>query len=119
MLFYLALINFGLAVFDAWLTRRRILRYGVQVEGTSYIKPLVTDLGVETGVGLGILLPAFLTTLIFVALDWPIALALLVGYRTRYFIIQIQSMLFEREARKLQKEINLRGNGGLPPPPQA
>src|SRR5258708_8557399 len=105
MLFYLALINFGFAAFDAWLTRRRVLHYGIQVEGTSYIKDLVNSLGVEVGIGVGVLLPAFLSTLILVILNWPVALEILIGYRLRTFTIQIQSMLFEREARKIQKEI--------------
>ena len=111
MLLLLASINFALATFDAWLTRKRILKYGPQVEGTEYMRTLATKMGPELGVMTGLLLPAALMTLILSALNWPSALVILVGYRLRTFTIQLQSLQFEKEARAIKDAINKRNSG--------
>jgi len=111
MLLLLASINFALATFDAWLTRKRILKYGPQVEGTEHMRTLATKMGPELGVMTGLLLPAALMTLILSALNWPSALGILVGYRLRTFTIQLQSLQFEKEARAIKDAINKRNSG--------
>jgi len=121
MLTYLAILYFGLATFDAWITRKRMISYGPSVEGNEFVRNLATSKGPELAVAVGILLPSVLITLVLTALDWPIVLAGLIGYRIRMFINQFQSLAFEKEARRIQKEINSRssGRGELPPSPQA
>jgi hypothetical protein len=107
MLVLLSFLYFGLACFDAWITRKRLIKYGPQVEGNEVIRSLSTKMGPELGVAIGVLLPSILITLVFVAGSWPIPLAVLTGYRIRMFVNQRQSIQFEREARR----INTRNSG--------
>jgi hypothetical protein len=111
MLVFLSFLYFGLACFDAWITRKRIISYGPQVEGNEFIRNLATTKGPEIAAYVGIILPSILITLVLVAGNWPIPLAGLIGYRVRMFINQFQSLQFEREARRIKDTINNRNSG--------
>src|SRR6266403_1473443 len=106
MLTFLALTYFLLCTFDSWITRKRLIQYGPQVEGNEVIRNLATTKGPEVATYVGIILPSILITLVLVALDWPIALSGLIGYRIRMFINQLQSLQFEKEARRIKENIN-------------
>lgn len=103
----LVLINFLFATFDAWLTCRRIKDYGPQVELNKLIRWLSTRLGPELGVLLGIFGPVSLQTYLFVFLDWPVALGILIGLRLKMFWIQLLSLVFEKDIKKFIAENNL------------
>jgi len=106
MLLFLAFTYFSLCTFDSWITRKRLIHYGPQVEGNEVIRNLSSKYGPEVATYTGIILPSILITLILVALNWPIALSGLIGYRVRMFINQFQSLQFEKEARRIKENIN-------------
>jgi len=105
MLKTLALINFALAAFDCWLTRRRMNQYGIWVELNKTIQTLSKYLGIETGVMLGIMIPVLAQTAVFYWLNWPIAFALLIGFRFKLFIVQLHSIQLEKKLTEQQKQI--------------
>jgi len=105
MLTFLAILYFSLCTYDAWITRKRLIEYGPQVEGNEVIRNLATKQGPEIAVYVGLILPSVLLTLVLVALDWPLALATLIGYRFRMFVNQFQSLQFEKEARRIKDNI--------------
>jgi len=111
MITLLALIYFSLCTFDSWITRKRLIRYGPSVEGNEVIRNLATAKGPEVATYVGIILPSILITLVLVALDWPIVLSGLIGYRIRMFINQFQSLQFEKEARRIKDNINRNSQG--------
>jgi hypothetical protein len=115
MLLSLAAINFALAAFDGGLTRRRINDYGVRVELNRAIQLICLRLGVEAGVLLGIMIPVAAQTILFYWLNWPIAFALLIGFRLKLFLIQWQSLIFEKQIRAIKRELN-RGGRSDPTP---
>jgi len=106
MLLFLAFTYFSLCTFDSWITRKRLIHYGPQVEGNEVIRNLSTKMGPEVATYVGIILPSILITLVLVALNWPIALSGLIGYRVRMFINQFQSLQFEKEVRRFKENIN-------------
>lgn len=108
---FLPAAYFALCAFDAWITRKRIISYGPQVEGNEVIRNLATTKGPEVAVYVGIILPSILLTLVLVALDFPLTLAGLIGYRIRMFINQFQSLQFEKEARRIKDTINKQSSG--------
>lgn len=113
---FLPFIYFSLCAFDAWITRKRMIQYGPQVEGNEIVRNLATTKGPEAAVYVGIILPSILISLVLVALDWPLLLAGLTGYRVRMFINQFQSLQFEKEARRIKNDINrLSGRDNHPP----
>src|SRR5258708_3732921 len=114
---FLPAFYFALCAFDAWITRKRIISYGPQVEGNEVIRNLATSKGPELATYVGIILPSILITLVLVALDWPMALAGLVGYRIRMFVNQVQSIQFEKAARRIKDNINKRPSGRDSHPP--
>lgn len=114
MLLLLAAINFLLASFDAWLTRRRIRDFGVSVELNPGIRWLSTRLGPEVGAFIGILGPTAAQTIIFVSFGWPIPLAILIGLRLRLFYIQLLSLKFEKQVKQYIADYNL-GRSSQPP----
>jgi len=63
-------------------------------------------MGPEVATYVGIILPSILITLVLVAINWPIALSGLIGYRVRMFVNQFQSLQFEKEARRIKENIN-------------
>lgn len=117
MLTSLAITYFLLCTFDSWITRKRLIKYGPQVEGNEVIRNLATTKGPEVATYVGIILPSVLVTLVLVALDWPIPLAGLIGYRIRMFVNQVQSLQFEKEARRIKDAINSRSSGDDTHPP--
>lgn len=110
MLALLAGTNAALAVFDAWLTRRRINDYGVDIELNSFIRKLVRKSNVETGVIVGIMGPVFLWTALFGWLNWPIAFAIMIGMRLKSFIGQVQSLQFESQVKEIKKRLDDMGS---------
>src|SRR5487761_1195166 len=105
MLKTLVVINFALAAFDAYLTRRRMNQYGIWAELNKTIQTLSKYLGIETGVMLGTMIPVLAQTAIFYWLNWPIAFALLIGFRFKLFIVQLHSIQLEKKLTEQQKQI--------------
>ena len=108
----LGILYAGLGLFDGWLTRKRILTYGPDVELNAAICNLSKKLGPEIPVLFLIILP---TTIysglgLYFHLTW--VLALLVGFRLRMFYFQLLSILLERRLRRLKKELAKSSAGG-------
>jgi hypothetical protein len=110
MLALLAGVNASLAIFDCWLTRRRILDYGVNIELNSFIRHLVNKSNTEVGVTVGVMLPVFLLTALFGWLNWPIAFAIMIGMRLKSFIGQVQSLQFESQVKEIKKRLDDMGS---------
>jgi|SRR6266436_1329110 len=111
MITLLAFLYFSLCTFDSWITRKRLIKYGPQVEGNEVIRNIATTKGPEVATYIGIILPSILITLVLVVLDWPIVLGGLIGYRIRMFVNQLQSLQFEKEARRIKENINRNSQG--------
>jgi len=111
MLTFLSLTYFSLCCFDSWITRKRLISYGSNVEGNKVIRSLHLKMGPEIAAYVGIILPSIVITIILVALNWPIALGGLIGYRIRMFVNQLQSLQFEKEARRIKETINKSSQG--------
>jgi hypothetical protein len=79
--------------------------YGIQVELNKSIRWLSAICGVEIGVMLGIMIPVAAQTLLFGWLNWPVAFALMIGFRGKLFLTQLASMQFEKQLNKIQKEL--------------
>jgi len=105
MLKTLALINFALAAFDAYLTRRRMHEYGIWVELNQTIQKLSRSLGIEMGVLLGIMLPVLAQTTVIYWLNWPVAFGVLIGFRLKLFVNQLMSIKFEKQLREYKKQM--------------
>ncbi len=116
MLALLAGVNIALAVFDAWLTRRRILDYGVNIEMNRFIKRCVNNSNPEVGVTVGVMLPVVLLTALFGWLNWPIAFAIMIGARLKMFHNQCQSLMFEHQLRQVKKRLDDMGSESMSPP---
>ena len=106
MLAILAVTNASLAIFDCWLTRRRILDYGVNIELNSFIRRCVNNSNSEIGVTVGVMLPVVLLTALFVWLNWPIAFAIMIGMRLKAFFGQVQSLQFESQVKAIRKRLD-------------
>lgn len=106
MILYLAALNFLLAIFDTWLTARRIRDYGVKVETNGLIRFLSTHVGPELGALLGVTIPAAMWTYLLVDLHLPVALALLVGWNLKRFDRQLASLEFEKKAGNVSELID-------------
>lgn len=105
-MFYLALLNFLLGVFDTWLTAKRITDYGESVELNGLIRRLSTLMGPMMGSFVGVLLPVSMWTYLGLYFHLPILLALLVGFNLKRFEIQVASLMFERQAKNIKKMID-------------
>lgn len=116
MLLTLAVINFLLAGFDAWLTRRRINAYGLFVEQNKAIVTLIAYVGVELGILLGIMVPTAALTALFLITHFQVGFALLVGFRLKLFVLQLQSIGFENSVRRIKNELGGRDKGATLPP---
>jgi hypothetical protein len=119
MLTFLILINFALAAFDAWLTQRRIVDYGVDVELNGVIRKLATGLGPQMAALLGVMIPVALWSYLAFYFNTPVLFAVLVGFNLKRFEIQVASLAFEKSAKDIQKAINdyhklVGGNATLP-----
>ena len=109
MLTILTIAVFLMAAFDARLTARRISAYGPKVELNEAIANLSTRIGSEGAALLGIMLPNAIIIGLCYAANWPTVLAILAGFKIRYFWNQIQSLKFEKQIKAITKELNLRG----------
>lgn len=107
MLKTLALINFALAAFDVYLTRRRMHDYGIWIELNKTIQKLSEMLGIESGILLGIMIPVAAQTILFYWLNWPVAFGLLIGFRFKLFITQLYSLQFEKQLKAKKNELEL------------
>jgi hypothetical protein len=105
MILYLAILNFLLGAFDAYVTRRHIARYGVQVESNQFIVWLSTRLGPELAAIIGILCPTALWTLLLGGIGASVPLAILVGYNLRRFVLRLSTLKFELDLLKLKKKL--------------
>jgi hypothetical protein len=88
-----------------------MITYGPQVEGNEFVRGIATTKGPELATYVGIILPSILITLVLVALDWPIVLSGLIGYRIRMFINQYESIQFEKEARRIKEQYQWSSRG--------
>jgi hypothetical protein len=96
----LATLLFGLSGFDAFITQKRITRYGVTVELNRAIQVLSSKFGPELGAIIGVMAPA--TALIALGLKFHLqwVLAAMVGFRLRQFFVQVESLAFERDIKE-------------------
>lgn len=105
----LAALYFALAAFDAYLSRRRILTYGLKVELNQVIVTLCAYCGVELGVLLGIMVPSAAMLALMSWTHFEVGLAVLTGFRFNLFITQLRSLAFEKELIRLKAELISRG----------
>lgn len=100
-----AVILFLLCAFDAWLTQRRIGRYGVSVELNRGIRWLSEKIGPELGSIIGVMAPA--TALISIGvlahLQW--VLSMMIGFRARMFFNQVESVVFEKQIEEFRRTL--------------
>jgi len=89
---------FILAVFDCWLTNKRIKRYGTGIELNRAVNWLADYVGSEIASYALILLPTLLWVLLAKFIGTWIVI-LLVGMRLRFFWIQAESLIFEERIR--------------------
>jgi len=99
---------FGLTVFDTYLTRRRIKDYGIEVEINPGIRYLSTLFGSEISTLLLLLIPSLLWIYLGIQFNLVGFLGFLAGFKLRFFYNQLESLAFEKEAKAIQKLINLR-----------
>jgi hypothetical protein len=105
MLAVLAAVFFGLVVFDATFSRRRMRLFGLSVELNAAIKNTCALLGIELGVFVTMLLPAAALTYLCYRTHFQVGLALLIGFRARLSYIQIQSLKFEHQIREFRSKL--------------
>lgn len=91
--------NFLLAVSDAYQTRRMMARFGINIELNPTVRFLAKHLGLEVGLFCGIAAPAVAQSLVFGWLKWPLALALLVGFRFKLLVNQIKTESILKQAQ--------------------
>jgi len=119
----LALANFALGVFDGWLTQRRMTDYGPEVELNSLIVSLAKIFNPQVAVLVVCILFAGAQSLLCTLMDWPSALAFLVGFRFKLLIGQVQSLFFEAQLKKftkmLEEKQKLEGGVMRPPSPHS
>lgn len=79
-----------LALFDAWITSKRIPQLGIEAEYNPLIRWLSYRFGIKTGIYVGVLIP---TGIILTLAHWfPCTLIYLLGCRTTLFAFQVKSM---------------------------
>lgn len=106
LLLILTIINFLLGGFDAWLSLRRMRLFGLAVELNDAIRWLSAILGKEFGVVLGIAVPVTAQCVLCLMFHWTIILALLVGFRVRLFVDQLNSFKLEAALLKEQRKLD-------------
>lgn len=115
----LALILVVLAMFDSWLTAKRIRRYGRAVELNGAIRRLAKWLGPEVGAGVGIFFPTLCLIDLCVLFHLTWVLGVLVGARGRFFYTQLQSLQFEKQVTELAARLKAASTSPDPAPPSS
>jgi hypothetical protein len=90
------------------LTNKRINDYGLEVEINAGIKNAAKLLGAEAATLVMLFGPTLFWVLLLCSLKSYSGLGILVGFKLRFFFNQLESRAFEKEAKRIQKEINLR-----------
>lgn len=103
---YLSIAYFTCLVMDMYITRRRIKDYGPEVELNSFIKKLATLMGPELGSLIGVGAIGAMWLFIFNYFNLPSLLAISLGWKLKMFKIQIDSIFFEHQLKKMAKVIN-------------
>lgn len=100
----LAATNFAFASFDAWLTRRRVNDYGIAVELNPSIRKAYACFG-DIGLVVMIAGMAAIQSAVFSSfhLDW--VLGILIGIRGKLFLIQLQSIQFEKQVKAFKASL--------------
>lgn len=114
MLFqFLALSNFALGCFDAYVTRRRIKDYGVRIEINSLARWLSTHLGPEAGTFISVLGPLVGWVIVCKLMGWVLPLAVLLGVNIKRADIQLISVHLESQAqvKEMLKQYKVNGIG--------
>ena len=106
MLATLAILCLLLAAFDCVITEKRIHKYGVQVELNTGIRWLATKLGVSMGCYIGVMLPSVAFIALCIGFKVAIPLALMVGFRGRAFVNQVESVVFEKQIVEFLKSLH-------------
>jgi hypothetical protein len=101
----LVLANFGFTAYDAYLTRRRMHDYGINVEMSTWLRLCCRTLGIELGLLGGMLLPFFGVLSILYAFKATIILAFILGVKVKLFQNQLISLIFEKDAKLIRKAI--------------
>lgn len=103
---YLSIAYFACLVMDMYITRRRIKDYGPEIELNSFIKKLATLLGPELGALIGVGTIGIGWLYIFNYFHLSSLLAISLGWKLKMFKIQIDSIFFEHQLKKMAKVIN-------------
>lgn len=109
----LAGIYSACAIFDIWITRRRVIKWGPQVELNPLAQWLYKNFGADLGTAWGILIPQLLV--LFLASQLPqtlIVFAFYVGWRLHRMQLQYRSLEFEK---KVIKRMETMAASPLPP----
>ncbi len=100
----LALTNFALAAWDASITFRRIRAFGVNIELNRSIRKLSTHMGPELATILSIGIPAVAQSLLCTWFGLIVPLAMVVGFRLRFFYTQALSLKYESQIKDFLKK---------------
>lgn len=114
MLFqFLALSNFALGCFDAYVTRRRIRDYGVKIEINSFARWLATHLGPEAGTFISVLGPIAGWIIVCYTMGWVLPLAVLLGVNIKRADIQLISVYLESQThvKQMLEQYKVSGSG--------
>jgi hypothetical protein len=108
----------ALTTSDAYITWRRIKRYGLEVEFSPTIRWLVEYLGLTAGVFFGVFAASSVLLWLLVGLHLPGVIAAIVGFRARHFYNQALSFKYERDIEALARQLKAAAsqNQGNPPP---
>ena len=109
----LVILYFLLACFDAWLTRRRIRDYGIRVELNTLLQWIIVHTNLEVALFIGILLPSVALCGLCLLFNSPLILAVFVGFRARWFWLQIESLAFERELKRFKSKLDAIGGRSI------
>ena len=103
---------------DAYVTWRRIKRYGLEVEFSQSVRWLVKYLGLTAGVFFGVFAMSACLLWLLIGLHLPGVIAAIVGFRARHFYNQALSFKYERDIEALARTLKAAAQQqqGNPPP---
>jgi hypothetical protein len=94
--FLLAAGAVGCGVYDAWFTKRRILKYGADVELNEKIKQDALNGRLDVALAKQILLKTALPVLLGVGFHWTVPLAIYLGFKSAVVYFQLLSLQLEK-----------------------
>lgn len=100
-------------IFDIWITRRRVIRWGYGIELNPLAQWLFKEFGADLGTALGIAIPQ--TVILFLAVNYPhllVPFAVYCGWRVHRAEMQYRSLDFEK---KVVKRMETTAAAPIPP----